>query len=130
MSEVNRICSQCGGSVPLQTRYCGSCGYDTSGGLPVHRFDLPATVTKAALPVVAGLAGFALRTGWKLLQAQLTQMATRQAQVTPVARREPATKDPAHQSQTVIRIRSKWVVGDAKGNWKQGSEEHTIEIDG
>jgi hypothetical protein len=125
MSEVNRICSQCGGNVPLQTRYCGTCGYDTSSGLPVHRTNLPATVGKAALPVVAGLAGLALRTGWKLLQAQLTQMATRQAQTAPLARQEP----PARHSQTVIRIRSKWIVGDGKGNWKQGSEEHTIEID-
>ena len=67
MSEINRICPQCGGSVALQTRYCGECGYDTSTGLPVRQSNLPVKVGKAALPVVAGLAGLALRSGWKLL---------------------------------------------------------------
>jgi hypothetical protein len=129
MSEVNRICPQCGGNVPLQTRYCGNCGCDTSSGLPVRQNNLPATVSKAALPVIAGLAGLALRSGWKLLQTQLTQLATRPQNLETRVQQNPTTQPPASRSQTVIRIRSKWAVGDARGNWKQGTEEHTIEID-
>lgn len=124
MTQVNRICSHCGGNVALQARYCGSCGYDTSRGLPVERNTLPATVSKAALPVVVGLAGFALRTGWKLLQAQLTQAASRQT--LPTTRPETA---PSRRSRRTIHIRSSWAVGDASGIWRRGQEEHTIEID-
>ncbi len=128
MSQVNRICSQCGGSVALQARYCGECGYDTSRGLPVQRNLLPATVSKAALPVVVGLAGFVLRTGWKLLQAQLTQMANR-PQASHLPTRSVDGNVAAHRSHRTIHIRSWWAVGDANGVWRKGHEEHTIEID-
>ncbi len=132
MNQVSRICPQCGGTVALHARYCGECGYDTSSGLPVSRTNLPATVGKAALPVVAGLAGLALRSGWKLLQAHLTQLATHQE---PAPARPPAPQPqqtanpPVPRAGRTIRIRSSWIVGDGRGNWRRGSEEHVIEID-
>lgn len=131
MSEVNRICPQCGGSVSLQSRYCGVCGYDSSSGLPVQRNTLPATVGKAALPVVAGLAGLALRTGWKLLQGRLAQLAVRPPEVPlrAVDTTPAQSIQPARSPRRTIRIRSSWAVGDANGVWRQGQEEHVIEID-
>jgi hypothetical protein len=133
MSEINRICPQCGGKVSLQTRYCGECGHDTSTGLPVQRTNLPVQIGKAALPVVVGLAGLALRSGWKLLQTQLAQASqpTLPAQQPPM-RQQPMERtptQPARRGQRIIRIRSSWVIGDARGDWKQGNEEHIIEID-
>jgi hypothetical protein len=133
MSQVNRICPQCGGNVSLQSRYCGECGHDTSHGLPVQRLNLPVQVGKAALPIVAGLAGLAIRSGWKFLQTQLAQAAT-QAAVSqePLVRRsasEITPTEPARQAGRTIRIRSSWIIGDGQGRWKQGKEEHIIEID-
>jgi hypothetical protein len=134
MSQVNRICPQCGGNVSLQARYCGECGYDTSRGLPVQRLNLPVQVGKAALPVVVGLAGLVIRSGWKLLQAQLAQAATQAAPVVqkPLAHRatsEVKPIDPKPRAGRTIRIRSSWIIGDGQGRWKQGNEEHIIEID-
>jgi hypothetical protein len=134
MSQVNRICPQCGGNVSLQARYCGECGYDTSRGLPVQRLNLPVQVGKAALPVVVGLAGLAIRSGWKLLQAQLAQAATQAAPSLqkPLAHRatsEVKPVDPKSRAGRTIRIRSSWIIGDGQGRWKQGNEEHIIEID-
>lgn len=134
MSQVNRICPQCGGNVSLQARYCGECGYDTSRGLPVQRLNLPVQVGKAALPVVVGLAGFAIRSGWKLLQAQLAHAATQSAPavqkpLTPRTPNEIKPVDPTPRAGRTIRIRSSWIIGDGQGRWKQGNEEHIIEID-
>ena len=134
MNEVNRICPQCGGKVPLQARYCGACGHDTSAGLPVQRTNLPVQIGKAALPVVVGLAGFALRSGWKLLQAQLAQASQPGLSTQHPPMRRPQTVDrtadgTAPRRQRVIRIRSSWIIGDPRSGWKQGNEEHLIEID-
>lgn len=132
MNQVSRICPHCGGSVALQARYCGSCGFDTSTGLPVERSSLPVQVGKAALPIVAGLAGLALRSGWKFLQSQIAQNAVSslsKAVQTPAK----SSVTPPQRSETkprrTIRIQSSWVVGDGQGRWRQGQEEHIIEID-
>jgi hypothetical protein len=134
MSQVNRICPQCGGNVSLQARYCGDCGYDTSRGLPAQRLNLPVQVGRAALPVVAGLAGLAIRSGWKFLQAQLAQAATQatptvQNPLTPRATSDLKPMDSSPRAGRTIRIRSSWIIGDGQGRWKQGNEEHIIEID-
>ncbi|MEZ4635831.1 MAG: hypothetical protein R2856_12870 [Caldilineaceae bacterium] len=131
MSEVSRICSQCGGSVALNARYCSHCGYDTSSGLPVQRTSLPLQVGKAALPVVAGLAGLALRSGWRFLQNQLAQTAASALNNQSRPTRPPVVKnqEPADRPRRTIRIQSSWVVGDGQGRWRQGQEEHIIEFD-
>jgi hypothetical protein len=130
MSEVSRICPQCGGSVALSARFCGGCGFDTSVGLPIQRTSLPVQVGKAALPIVAGLAGLALRSGWKFLQGQLTQAAASSLQGPRAAVQPPVVQNkPTDGPRRKIRIQSSWVVGDGQGRWRQGQEEHIIEID-
>ena len=130
MSEVSRICPQCGGSVALSARFCGGCGFDTSVGLPIQRTSLPVQVGKAALPIVAGLAGLALRSGWKFLQGQLTQAAASSLQGPRAAVQPPVVQNkPTAGPRRKIRIQSSWVVGDGQGRWRQGQEEHIIEID-
>lgn len=132
MNQVSRICPHCGGSVALQSRYCGSCGFDTSTGLPIERSSLPIQVGKAALPIVAGLAGLALRSGWKFLQSQVAQSAatalTKAAQA-PIRPAAAPTQKRETTARRTIRIQSSWVVGDGQGRWRQGQEEHIIEID-
>ena len=64
MSEVFRVCPNCGQDVAMAARHCGACGYNTQGGYPLEgRNNLPAMVTKVGLPVAVGLAGLALRAG-------------------------------------------------------------------
>lgn len=132
MSEIHRVCPRCGASVPLESRHCSRCGYDASAGLPVERRALlPAQVTRAALPVVAGIAGIALRAGWRLLRrrlAALAEQATPPPETPPVVERPPVPVAPSRPRRT-IRIRSHWAIGDANGVWRQGAEEHIIEID-
>lgn len=133
MSDVSRVCSQCGGKVALDSRFCGHCGYDTSAGLPVQQRNLPAQIATAALPVAAGLAGWAVRAGWKLLRARLEEMAQNPPAVVP-PRQQPATRAAAPPQESsrprrTIRIRSTWAVGDGKGVWRQGAEEHIIDIE-
>ena len=65
MSEVFRVCPNCGQNVAMAARHCGECGYNVEGGYPLEsRSNLPAVVAKVGLPVAAGLASFALRAGW------------------------------------------------------------------
>lgn len=133
MSDVTRVCSQCGGKVALDSRFCGRCGYDTSAGLPVQQRNLPAQIATAALPVAAGLAGWAVRAGWKLLRARLEEMAKNPpAVVSPRQQPAPRPTAPPQESsrpRRTIRIRSTWAVGDGKGVWRQGAEEHIIDIE-
>jgi hypothetical protein len=130
MSQIQRICPQCSGGTPVDARYCPHCGADTERDLAVQQRSLPATVGKAALPVLAGVATFALRTAWRLLNERLT------AETMTTSVSEPAQKPavrpeatPAKRPGHTIRIRSAWAVGDANGRWSQGSSEHTIEFD-
>lgn len=140
MSKIQRICEQCGESGPLEARYCPHCGYDSQGSdphaLPVPRKQLPMALSKAALPILAGAASLVLRAGWKLLQQRLATTTPEEAAqaLSNLARRPAAPPQPAPQPATrrprrTIHIRSNWAVGDANGVWRQGSSEHTIEID-
>jgi hypothetical protein len=84
------------------------------------------------LPVLAGVASLALRVGWKMLRSRLNtpltaNLATPAQPATPPVR-APETR-PAQRPRRVIRIRSSWAVGDAHGILRQGSSDHTIEID-
>ncbi len=126
MSEITRICASCGEASPLEARYCPHCGYDTAGAppAPTSTLTLPMTLSKAALPVLAGVASLAARVAWKLIQQRLNQPAPLQPST--------VTRSPSPAPRTarrVIRIRSSWAVGDANGVWRQGSSDQTIEID-
>lgn len=127
MSEVFRVCPNCGQDVAVTARHCGECGYDAQGGYPLEgRNNLPAVVAKVGLPVAAGLAGLALRAGLQLLQKQLPALAANA--LNRSAARPPAQPRRGRGSR-FIHIRSKWAVGDRNGVWQSGEEEHTIEID-
>ena len=134
MSDVQRICPQCGGASPLQAQHCPHCGYDLQTGLPIERANtLHATLSKAAVPVLLGAASLALRVGWKMLQGHMLQ-ATADAVVQrpPEQAIQPRPADQDVQPRRLrrtIRIRSTWAVGDARGRWEQGSSEHIIEFD-
>lgn len=156
MSEVRRICAHCGEAVALDGRYCAHCGYDFETSLPAQNTNLPVALGRAALPMLVGAAGLALRAGWKLAQSQwakdtarnfveaafnrATRVADRTAQHPPTSpqAQAPSPAPPtATQTNTVemnrrsrtIRIRSTWAVGDANGIWRQGTSDQTIEID-
>lgn len=131
MSEITRICAQCGKSSALEAQFCPHCGYDMQTGLPAPQGNqLPMVIGKAALPILAGVASLAVRAGWKLLKDRLSQAATQpvRAATQPPAPRPTDTPAP-RQARRTIRIRSAWAVGDASGVWRRGSSEHTIEID-
>lgn len=133
MSEVQRICVQCGYANPLESRYCARCGHDSQGALPALRPALPVVIGRAALPVLVGAASVALRVGWKLLQqraahAARAQPAPQSLQVTPRPAAPPVSR-PAGRARRTIHIRSTWATGDANGVWQQGSAEHFIEIE-
>lgn len=137
MTNVQRICEECGESGPLNVRYCPHCGFDTQAALPMSTRNLPMVIGKAALPLLAGVASLALRAGWKLLQQRLetatlqsgtpqpTQPAANAKPVPPVARQSTAPT----RARRTIHIRSSWAVGDVNGNWRQGTSEHTIEFE-
>ncbi len=131
MSEITRICAQCGKQSALDAQFCPHCGYDMQAGLPAPQNNrLPMVIGKAALPILAGVASLAVRAGWKLLKDRLLQNSaqpTRPA-AQPLAPRPTEIAAP-RQARRTIRIRSAWAVGDASGVWRRGSSEHTIEID-
>jgi len=141
MSEVHRICPNCGGDTPMNAQHCPACGQDTtSGQVTAQRQQLPVAVGKAILPVAISVAGFALRAGWKLLQSRLAQDAAKTAIQTVTQRAQPPAprpqappvagdQQPQRTPKHTIRIRSTWAVGDGQGNWRQGKEEHVIEFD-
>ena len=128
MSQIQRICPQCTRSAPVESRYCPHCGYDTQGALPVQQNNLPATLGKAALPVLAGVATLALRTAWRLLNERLAEQALKASE----SPQQPTIRQdvpPKRRSGRSIHIRSAWTVGDGSGNWQQGASEHTIDFD-
>lgn len=138
MSEVQRICPHCGEPGPLTARYCPHCGTDSQAALPAPTSNLPAVLTKAALPLLAGAVSLALRAGWKLLQSRMAADVT--ANVTERAlqslRPTKPTQLPARIEQTplarphrTIRIRSAWAVTDGNGVQRSGYSEHQIELE-
>jgi hypothetical protein len=138
MSEVKRICPQCGEPGPLAARYCPHCGNDSQAALPAPQSTLPLALGKAALPILVGAASLALRAGWKLLQSQMaarvTETLTGKAIDSLRAHRSPQaplrTEQPLqNKARHTIRIRSAWAVTDANGAQRSGMSEHHIEID-
>ena len=141
MSEIQRICVQCGQAGPLDARYCPACGYDSQAALPAMRSNLPALVGKAAVPVLVGAASLAARAGWKLLHSRWARETARNAIQSAVQRiassPPPATPAPAPQPPSpaarrprrTIHIRSSWAVADANGVWRRGQSEHTIDLE-
>lgn len=126
MSQVQRICGECGGTNPVEARYCAHCGADSQAALPAPRTSLPVAIGQAALPVLIGAAGLAMRAGWRLLQSKWARDLAQQA-VAPRPAQPPAT-EPARPKRT-LHIRSAWAVSDGQGNWRRGVSEHTIELD-
>ena len=131
MSNVQRVCVQCGEGNPVESRFCAHCGYDSQSSLPAPRVNLPAVSGRAALPVLVGAAGLVVRAGWKLLQSRLAQ-----TNVIPLPKVQPPTIHqprtnvaPARQAKRTIHIRSSWAVNNGNGVWQQGTSEHTIEVD-
>ncbi len=135
MSNVQRVCVQCGEGNPVESRYCARCGFDSQATLPVPRSSLPEVIGRAALPVLVGAASLAVRAGWKLLQSRLAQASrppvpTVQQPISPqpiipIPRSEISQPRRAKRS---IHIRSSWAVNNGNG-WQQGNSEHHIEID-
>jgi hypothetical protein len=132
MGEIQRICIQCGHGNSIEARYCAKCGFDSQSNLPAPRANLPAVIGQAALPVLIGVGGWAMRAGWRLLQQRLTQA------VTPVQSAPPAPTGPAaptlpavpvQRVKRTIRIRSSWAVNQGDGVWRQGMSDQTIELD-
>ena len=127
MSDVSKICPQCGSSNTLDARYCARCGCDTQSSLPALQNNLPLVLSKAAVPVLAGAVGLAASIGWKLLQGLLNQTARPPINV---ARSESTAIQPAAQTpRRTIHIRTAWAIGDSSGNWRRGESEQTIEFD-
>ena len=132
MNTIQRICTQCGHGNPVEARYCAHCGHDSQAALPAPRRALPAVIGQAALPVLVGVAGWAVRVGWKLLQARLQQPA--RVGSAPPALNLPARPLnmetlPASRGKRTIHIRSAWAVNQGDGVWRQGVSEQTIELE-
>ena len=126
MSNVTRICPQCGHGNALDARHCAQCGYDTQATLPVPLSNqLPAVITKAAVPVLVGAASLALTAGFKLLQGMLSQPAKNTQH--PIQVKQQAL--PAKRGKMTIRVTTSWAVGDSSGAWRKGVAEQTIEFD-
>ena len=135
MSNVERVCGQCGGGNPVEARFCAHCGNDTQAALPAQRTSLPMVIGRAALPVLVGAASLVVRAGWKLLQNRLAQATVS----VPPAQKTNAPQPPAPQTRTdltvarrakrTVHIRSSWAVNNGNGVWQQGHSEHTIEMD-
>lgn len=125
MSEISRICPQCGQAFSLEARHCSHCGYDMDASLPAPQGALPALVGKAAAPVLLGAASLAVSVGWRLLQNMLNRPARSVTQPIQVHKDAPVQTRP----RTTIRITTSWAVGDSSGNWRKGHSEQTIEIE-
>lgn len=130
MSNVQRICNQCGGSNPVEARYCAHCGFDSQSMLPAARSALPLSLGQAALPVLIGAAGLAVRAGWRLLQSQWVRDLAQRA-LAPRTAQPPAPVPPSAPARPkrTMHIRSAWAVNDGQGNWRKGMSEHTIELE-
>jgi ribosomal protein L40E len=134
MSEVQRVCMQCGAGNPVEARYCAHCGYDTQAALPAPRASLPVVIGRAALPVLVGAASLAVRAGWKLLQNRLAQAPIKAAVNVPPAQPRHVPQNPPapvprtdivmpRRARRTIHIRSSWAVTTGNGVWQQGHSE-------
>lgn len=129
MSEITRVCPQCGHGNALDARYCAQCGYDTQGNLPVpQQSNLPAVIGKAAVPVLVGAASLAVSAGLKLLQNALSKPAAKPATQQPIQVKGQDKTDVVKAPRVKITVRTAWAVGDSSGRWERGQAEHTIEL--
>jgi len=132
MSNVQRVCVQCGQGNPIEARYCAHCGYDSQSALPAPRTSLPVAIGRAALPVLVGAAGVAMRIGWQLLQNRLSQPPAPKTQATtPQSGVSQPRVDvmPSRRARRTIHIRSSWAVSNGNGVWQEGTSEHHIDMD-
>ncbi|MEM7125393.1 MAG: hypothetical protein AAF702_03645 [Chloroflexota bacterium] len=140
MTEVYRICQNCGEQSGLHAAYCSHCGVEVATGTPIsEQASLPISTSNALLPIAMGAAGLVIRFGWKLLQsrtfrdfanqaaAQISQGATQIRRSSPEPKQTPSKVIP--RAKRTIRIQSSWAVGDQSGIHRQGHSEHIIEID-
>ena len=145
MTEVFRICPNCGEQSQLKATFCPQCGIDVVSGLPEPKQRaLPISTATALMPLAAGAAGFLLRVGWKLLQSRMLgnvtyltsgqgasgQMVQKSEGINPkptIVNSSP--NDLPLKAKCTIRIQSRWAVGDESGIKRQGQSEHIIEID-
>lgn len=125
MTEISRICPQCGQNFPLEARHCSHCGYDMEASLLTTQSTLPALIGKAAAPVLLGAASLVVSVGWKLLQNMLNRSAQSVERPIQVRTDAPAQTRP----RSTIRITTSWAIGDSSGNWRKGHSEQTIEIE-
>ena len=130
MSNVTRICPQCGHGNGMEDRYCAECGADTQASLPTTQgTNLPAVIGRAALPVLVGAASLALSAGWKLLQGALSRSAAQETQIQPQTPIEVKSAPLApRRARMTVTIRTSWAVGDSNGRWERGQSEQTIEF--
>ncbi|MDQ4075410.1 MAG: zinc ribbon domain-containing protein [Chloroflexota bacterium] len=123
-----RICLHCGTANDNRATFCGACAtqmVSTStalvpvrkkSGLPVLSQKEKATLGSVAL----GLAAVAIRVG-----ASLLKQVAEEHKPSETTSNQPAPQTPPSESS--IRIRRRWVVGDRYGPLRWGEEE--IEID-
>ncbi|MEM7536818.1 MAG: hypothetical protein AAF639_31855 [Chloroflexota bacterium] len=144
MATISRICTHCNKSSALDAQHCQHCGHSMSTH-PDAYVNMPQTTptslseslrqtaTKAALPILAGAAGWLVRKAWQLLRERMdASTALDSFPQTQTAKRTPDNNTHMAQTHTprrTIHIRSKWMVSDANGVWQQGASEHTIELD-
>lgn len=149
--ELNRAyCAHCGMSTSghQEPNFSASRSPLSGNGTSLN---LPLQLRSAALPLLAGAAGLVIRAGWRLMQSrtarevafntaasvvrsnfQLQHSADdRHAQSAAIEQSKKVQPAPTYvrQNKRTIRIRSRWAVGDAGGQVRQGQSEHTIEID-
>lgn len=136
VSDIYRVCPKCGGRSNETTyRFCPTCGADSDLELAVSGSSLATTASKAVLPILASVAGMALRFGWKLLQNRMAASAVHNLQSTTPVRPPsvemptPSKQLPNSPSRRRIHIRSARKVSDSKGNWRSEDSEHIIDID-
>ena len=142
MSNVQRLCMQCGEGNPVESRYCARCGYDSQAALPAPRVSLPVVIGRAALPVLVGAAGLVVRAGWKLLQNRLAQASASSLQTIQPNSAQPNVPQPnvaqppvpqpradvtsSRRAKRTIHIRSAWAINNGNGVWQQGTSHQTI----
>ena len=144
MATISRICTHCNKSSALDAQHCQHCGHSMNANQNSQTAmpqatntnlsdSIRQTATKAALPILAGAAGWLVRKGWQLLRERMEADASLASfQQTQTAKRTPDNNTHVAQTHTprrTIHIRSKWMVSDANGVWQQGASEHTIELD-
>jgi len=114
----------------MDAQHCPHCGVDTSAGVPMRQNALlPASVTKAALPVVVTAGTLALRLMWKLVRQQLFSPAPPAATASRSVPQAAQNESPARRNGRSIRIRTAWAVGDANGIQRQGYSDQQIDFD-